>query len=307
MPLLPLAVLAEIFPGIVDLPGRLAPRSLTEYRYDAQHYLAYCAWERDRALDPQTLRAWRQHQVDTTGLSPNTITRRVRAVQCLVRASARRDALEAGLAFRFLQVEAVPLAPLRARLTPRHALTPAQVRGLCEAPDPQTLVGVRDRALLLSLASSGCRVSELLAATRQDLLAVQGDWFLQVLGKGQARHRRAPLSAEAAAGVHVWLRKRAAAGVDVATIFTSFTGRPARLRPHGMTRTRAWQRVKGYARQVGLPWVSPHDLRRFVGTQVAARAGLRQAQHTLGHRLLQTTTLHYLLDELEAGLTEQLF
>jgi integrase len=115
------------------------------------------------------------------------------------------------------------------------------------------------------------------------------------------------LSQEAYGWVQRWLRARAAAGVDVAVIFTSFTGRPAQLRPHGMSRPRAWARVKVYGRQCGLPWVSPRDFRRFVATQVAARHGLRQAQHTLGHRLLQTTTLHYLLDELEPGLTEKLF
>jgi integrase/recombinase XerD len=307
MPLLPLEVLAEVFPGIVDLPGRLAPRSLVEYRYDVQHYLAYCGYSRARALDPHTLRAWRQHQVTTTGLSPNTITRRVRAVQCLVRASAKRAALDPAVAFRFLEVESVPEAPLRTRLRPRQPLTPAQVRAVCTAPDPHTLVGLRDRALLFALATSGCRVSELLTVTGQDLVGAPGAWFLQVLGKGQAHVRRTPLSQEASIWLQLWLRKRKAAGLDVPLVFTSFTGRPAQLRAQPLSRTRAWQRVKGYGAQCGLSWLSPRDFRRFVATQVAERHGMRQAQLTLGHRLLQTTTLHYLLDELVGGLTEQLF
>lgn len=39
-------------------------------------------------------------------------------------------------------------------------LNPQQIRLLCDAPDPQTLLGLRDRALLATLASSGCSVGE---------------------------------------------------------------------------------------------------------------------------------------------------
>jgi integrase len=68
----------------------------------------------------------------------------------------------------------------------------------------------------------------------------------------------------------------------------------------------AWRAVRKYALQCGLPAVKPHDFRRFVGTQLAKR-DLRQAQRALGHKRLETTVQHYVLDELEPGLTEGLY
>jgi integrase len=64
--------------------------------------------------------------------------------------------------------------------------------------------------------------------------------------------------------------------------------------------------VKRYAAAVGLPSVKPHDFRRFVGTNLA-KTDLRQAQKALGHKDINTTAKHYVLDELEPGLTDGLF
>jgi len=52
--------------------------------------------------------------------------------------------------------------------------------------------------------------------------------------------------------------------------------------------------------------VKPHDFRRFVGTQLATR-NIRLAQKALGHKSIETTARHYVLDELEVGLTDGLY
>ncbi len=52
--------------------------------------------------------------------------------------------------------------------------------------------------------------------------------------------------------------------------------------------------------------MKPHDFRRFVGTQLA-RKDIRMAQKALGHKRLETTVRHYVLDELEPGLTDDLY
>ena len=64
--------------------------------------------------------------------------------------------------------------------------------------------------------------------------------------------------------------------------------------------------MRRYALQCGLAQIKPHDFRRFVGTELAKR-NLRQAQRALGHQRLETTVAHYVLDELEPGLTEELY
>jgi integrase/recombinase XerD len=68
----------------------------------------------------------------------------------------------------------------------------------------------------------------------------------------------------------------------------------------------AWRAVRKYALACGLPQIKPHDFRRFVGTELAKR-NLRQAQRALGHQRLETTVAHYVLDELQPGLTEGLY
>jgi integrase len=50
----------------------------------------------------------------------------------------------------------------------------------------------------------------------------------------------------------------------------------------------------------------PHDVRRFVGTQLA-KWDIRKAQKALGHKRIDTTAQHYVLDELEEGLTDDLY
>jgi integrase/recombinase XerD len=68
----------------------------------------------------------------------------------------------------------------------------------------------------------------------------------------------------------------------------------------------AWRAVQRYAQHVGLAHVKPHDFRRFVGTELARR-DIRLAQKALGHKRIETTARHYVLDELAGGLTDHLY
>jgi integrase len=60
-----------------------------------------------------------------------------------------------------------------------------------------------------------------------------------------------------------------------------------------------------YAQQAGLDHIKPHDFRRFVGTQ-PAKHDIRKAQKALGHKRIDMTERHYVLDELEPELTDDL-
>jgi integrase/recombinase XerD len=80
-------------------------------------------------------------------------------------------------------------------------------------------------------------------------------------------------------------------------IFTSFGGRGDRCASKPISAVGAWLAVQKYAEQIGLSHITPHDFRRFVGTQLA-RKDIRQAQKALGHKRIDTTARHYVLDEL---------
>lgn len=306
-PRLPRALLGEFLPSPQLLAGRLAASTVAIYTWDCTAYVAFCGYDSTLVLHAETLRRWRTHLVGDTRLSPHTINRMLAAVKRVVKEGAAQGLLDRAVAEAFAQVEGVSVTALRHRLKAqaRVRITPAQMRQLCEAPAGQTRLALRNRALLLTLATSGCRISEVVALTPAHVTRRDGAAFLQVLGKRQHTPREAPLSQEAATAIQTWLTQRGP-GAPGRPIFTRCAGSagPATLQP--LSVSAAWRVVRKYALQCGLPHVKPHDFRRFVGTELAKR-DLRQAQKALGHQRLDTTVQHYVLDELQPGLTEALF
>ena len=292
------------WPDPAILTGHLAPSSLRKYQQAQRAYLAFCDIP-TQALQAVTLARWRTHLAQHTTLSPHTINRLLAAVKRLVKEAAAQGYVDVVTAAAFASVAGVKPQALKDRLkaTARTRITPGQMRLLCDAPDPQTLRGRRDRALLATLASSGGRVSEVVTLRTDQLVTRAGRFVVQVLGKNQTVPRDAPLSQEAYMLIEAWLARRP---VDSDAIFTSFAGRGPRATTHPMSPTAVWQAVQRYAAAVGLRHVKPHDFRRFVGTALAKR-DIRQAQKALGHTRIETTAKHYVLDELEVGLTDGLY
>jgi integrase len=284
------------------LAGQLAPSSLAGYRRDVTRYLHFCG-DAQAAGAAASLARWRTFMAQDTRLAPATINRRLAAIKRVVAEAASQGYVDGVVAEAFQWVAGVQAKALKERLKPRIRLTPTQMRQLCEAPDRRTLLGWRDRALLHTLAGSGCRVSEVITLQAAQLASREGSFFLEVLGKNQTAARLAPLSSEAYAAIQAWLARRP---VESPYVFTSFAGKGSRPTGRPMHLSSAWRVVARYARQRGLQHVSPHSFRRFVGTELAQR-DLRQAQRALGHARIETTARHYVLDELAGGLTEGLF
>jgi len=165
-------------------------------------------------------------------------------------------------------------------------LSEGDVQNLLEAPDVDTDLGLRDRAMLELMYASGLRVSELvtLKLTSADLR--QG--VVQVLGKG-GKERLVPMGEEAAFWTQRYVREvrgeHAIAGVDWLFLST---------RSAAMTRQNFWLRIKAYARQAGIrSALSPHTLRHAFATHLLEHgADLRAVQALLGHADLSTTQIY---------------
>jgi integrase len=264
---------------------------------------------KSQANSPQRLRRWRTYLVQDTAISPQTINGMLAAATRVVKEGLVHGLVAREVAEAFAQVEGVSVVALRHRLKAhaRVRITPAQMRQLCDAPTPQTLLGLRDRALLHTLAGSGCRITEVVTLTAGQITTRDGGHFLQVLGKRQKGVREAPLSQEALACVQAWLTQRVCHGVPpAAPLFTRFVASGKQPTALPLSTVSAWRAVRKYALVCGLPQIKPHDFRRFVGTELAKR-NWRQAQRALGHQRLETTVAHYVLDELQPGLTEGLY
>jgi site-specific recombinase XerD len=301
------ALVEAVFPGVADLEGRLARSTVHQYMLDCLLFLAFCKGDPAVARDPASLLAWRQHMVSETEMSPFTINRRLASVKSVVRATARRRAIPAEVDAEFHLVELCSTSAMRHRMKrTRNRLVPEEVRRICRAPNASTLVGLRNRAFLLCLASSGCRLGEVVSLTRASIQHDGERLVVEVWGKGQARERLAPLLHEALEWTERWLAARARF-LETAPIFTRFVNRTAIPTGQPLSNAAAYNLFKGYAARVGLPYVMPRDFRKFVASEIARRFGLSEAQHVLGHRMITTTQASYVLDSFLARVTDGLF
>lgn len=289
------------------LAGQLAPSSIAMYERDFRAYLEF-AGSSDAALRAETLARWRAYLANETTFSPNTINRMLSAVKRIVHEAAAQGYVDGEQAAAFRLVSGVKTAALKDRIkaNARVRIEPDEMRTLCNAPDVERLIGLRDAALLATLASGALRVSELAHVQFSHIRRKGNSYIVMVRGKNDVEWREAPLSREAYEHITHWLAARRAEGVDVDFVFTAFDGRGQRLSGRPLSPSGIWLIVRGYTLGAGLDNVKPHDFRRFVGTQLARR-DIRQAQKALGHKRLETTARHYVLDELEPGLTDHLY
>ncbi len=170
-------------------------------------------------------------------------------------------------------------------------LTEAQVEALLAAPDTQTPLGVRDRAMLELMYASGLRVSELVTLTSLNIQV--NDNVLRVTGKG-AKERLVPFGQVAG----LWLRQYVSvarpellASKQTDDLFVTARGSSA---GSAMSRVMFWVVVKKYARMAGIHApMSPHTLRHAFATHLLNHgADLRAVQMLLGHADISTTTIY---------------
>ena len=166
-------------------------------------------------------------------------------------------------------------------------LSTTDVDALLGQPDPATLLGLRDKAMLELLYATGLRVSELMELKLRDINLERG--YLVVMGKG-SKERAVPMGEIAMAAVSQYLRGGRAAllkGRDADHVFIS-------SRRRGMSRQMFWERIKHYAAKAGISRsISPHTLRHSFATHMLDNgADLRAVQAMLGHSDISTTQIY---------------
>lgn len=239
-----------------------------------------------RRASKQEVRAFLAH-VQTHGGSPRTSARKLASIRAAYRYFVRTGALAEDPA-------GAVKSPKLARGLP-DVLTIPEVTALLEAPDLADPLGVRDRALMEVLYSSGIRASELAGLKLDDIDAAHGT--MRVLGKRQ-KERIAHLGSHALRALDNYYAVRPQLGPPAtSTVFVNARGGPLT--------TRSIQRVvERYVRLV-LPIrreVSPHTLRHTFATHLLnAGADLRVVQELLGHESLSSTQIytHVSIDRLK--------
>lgn len=167
------------------------------------------------------------------------------------------------------------------------SLTEAEVEDLLNAPDINTSLGLRDRAMLEVLYATGLRVSELTGLTLTQINLRQG--LVRVTGKGN-KERLVPLGEESLDWLQRYLNEGRPDIVKYKTPDALFPNR----RGAAMTRQAFWYLIKRYAQAAGVSKaLSPHVLRHAFATHLLNHgADLRVVQMLLGHSDISTTQIY---------------
>ena len=167
-------------------------------------------------------------------------------------------------------------------------LSEKDIDKLIHSPDTKEPLGLRDRAMLELLYSSGLRVSELIKLEIINLNLRQG--VVRIMGKGE-KERLVPIGEEAMEWINKYLNssREVLLGKESKDqhLFVTKRGK-------GMTRQAFWYRIKKYALRSGIDKsLSPHTLRHAFATHLLNHgADLRTVQLLLGHTSLSTTQIY---------------
>ncbi|MCL2118830.1 MAG: tyrosine recombinase XerC [Planctomycetaceae bacterium] len=203
--------------------------------------------------------------------------------------------------FKFgMREEWVTMNPATALRNPRVTrslpffLSTTELGTLLQTPPESDGMGLRDRAILEVMYSSGVRVSELVGLNIGDYDKEQG--LVRVRGKGK-KERMAPIGSFAAEALKTWFRHRRKLlalpyarfkkdGPNTALFLNKFAGRFDVRNIHRM--------IGKYIKIAGLDTrTSPHTLRHSFATHLLdSGADIRSIQELLGHANIVTTQIY---------------
>lgn len=259
----------------------LAPRTIREYLDDLTDLTEFLK-RRLRVAEPEV------QQVDISHLK-----------DFLIHLQAERSFSSVGLArvissvrgfFRYaLEQELIPANPADALRTPKLPrrlpiyLDQSELRELFRCPDQSTIPGVRDHAILVTLANTGLRVSELAGLTLKSV-NLQTD-SIRVLGKGR-KERLVPMNDAVKAVLQAWLAIRPKAPTDAL-----FVG--SRGEPFGARGIQLMMKKHGLRANIPSERLTPHKLRHTFATLLhMSEVDIIEIQALLGHANISSTQIY---------------
>jgi site-specific recombinase XerD len=168
-----------------------------------------------------------------------------------------------------------------------------QLERLLLSPDKNKIIGLRDRAILETLFSTGLRVAELTSLNRDQLRINDKteDLEISIIGKG-SKVRTVYFSKRAVSAIRDYLKNRK--DIDEALFINYKPGIEKTGLERRLTTKSIEDIVKKYVKIAGLPvMATPHTLRHSFATDLLSQgADLRLVQEFLGHRNIATTQIY---------------
>lgn len=289
----PLPALAERFLQQLLTQRRLSPNTVEAYRWDLAHLVRRTAGaDLVRLTQADVRRALAALHAE--GLAPSSLARVLSAWRSFYRWLAEQQDIAVN------PVVGVR-APRRPKRLPKALPVDQAVRLVQEAPT-DTLLALRDKAMVELLYSSGLRLAELVSLDWRHFAAegrqpASVSWIdlasgeAVVTGKG-GKTRSVPMGRAAVSALRDWLARRAElAGGEERALFVSQRG--TRLAPRTIE-----ARLAALAQKLGLGvHVHPHVLRHSMASHLLQSSGdLRAVQELLGHANIATTQIYTQLD-----------
>ena len=250
----------------------LSENTIAAYRRDLAQFFDYCGRSGVKGVAEVDRRKARRYLafLDTRGYSRRSIVRKTSAVRSFYHDAGRRGEMLSN------PLDGVSRLKLERPLP--HALPSQSVIRAIESIDTGTPEGLRDRAILDTLYSTGLRVSELASLKTGDA----DSEMITVVGKG-GKARRVPVGRPAQESVrrYVAMGRPELAGTEAGdALWVGVRGRP--LDPRGIRRI-VQRRMATF----------PHALRHSFATHLLeGGADLRAVQDLLGHTDLATTQIY---------------
>ncbi|MGE4071150.1 MAG: tyrosine-type recombinase/integrase [Lysobacterales bacterium] len=265
------------------------PRTRRAYQGDLKEFMAFVGIalpEQFRGVTRAHVLAWRE-SLEQRGLHGASIRRKLAALSSLYEYLCDRQAVTHN------PVKGVKRPRVETYEGKTPALADGQARQLLDAPDPTTLKGKRDSAILAVLLYHGLRRAELCALDVGDLQERRGVKHLRIHGKG-GKLRYVPLHPSAAARVEDYLALAGHAGDKSRALFRALRNArdDGRLSDKGVY----GNVVLHYGRPLGftdLPLFGPHAMRATAATNALEHgADIAKVQEWLGHANIQTTRIY---------------
>ncbi len=275
------ADLLEQFLNYLAIEKGLRPKSLEAYRRDLQDYLDFLEARKRSVIDSSiggTISLFMVHLHDR-GLSPRSLARKSSSLKGFYKFLVRESHISE-------DPTSLLERPKVGKPLPK-VLSPEEIDRILEQPDPETHLGLRDRAILEILYATGIRESELIDLTLTSINNAAE--FISVIGKG-GKQRIVPIGQFAIDAVNKYLllgRPKLVKDIGERTMF---------LNPYGkkMSRMGLWKIVRKHAVSAGINWpVSPHVFRHSCATHMLeGGANILAVQEMLGHVDISTTQIY---------------
>ncbi|HWI54192.1 MAG TPA: tyrosine recombinase XerC [Desulfobacteria bacterium] len=262
-----------------------SPRTIESYQHDIWQFIDFMSGELKipgEQVHPRDVNhlVVRKHLalLQRNGLKRTTIARKMASLRAFFRFLNREDIVAVN------PIQNVATPKMQKRLP--KVLYQDEAWLLVEAPDTANPGGMRDRAILETLYSSGLRVSELVGMNTSDADLSLG--YVRVMGKG-SKERIAPLGSYASAALKRYLKagRPALDKKNSGALFLNKDG--GRLTARSIRNI-----IDKYVGQVSIQRkISPHTLRHSFATHLLdGGADLRTVQELLGHVKMSTTQIY---------------